>query len=191
MLKKSHGPQKFVLVEGEEGKHELETWSSDEMTSGDSRSSQEQWTKESKNELRWKDMTKAFHEAGPHIKERRTAWQKRCKESPDREEDLLTQAAEFKVSEARRRDLADSFRVLKKISDELGTEEAPKGRSLDDSWTAHGVLGARGKGNLKPSLKNLAVDPEQQRQTTTFATGLGHLAELGQGIWMKEKKERS
>ena len=54
------------------------------MTTSDSQSSQEQWTKENTKVSRRKDVTKVFQEAALLSTEREASWRKSCKESQNR-----------------------------------------------------------------------------------------------------------
>ena len=68
------------------------------MTSGDRQSSQEQWTKETKKEPKWKDIRKASYEAGLHIKDRNATWQKSYKEGQKKRGMLVDTSGKIRVS---------------------------------------------------------------------------------------------
>ena len=74
--------------------------------------------KETKKEPKWKDIRKAFYEAGPHIKDRMLRGKRATKKAKKREECLLTQAGKLKcqhkVDKLTRLDLVDNLREFKK-----------------------------------------------------------------------------
>ena len=77
-LEEGHGLSKLTWSSG---RKESTSWTPGDLnktTSGDSQSSQEQWTDESKKEPRWKNRAKTLHEASIHIKKKGHlhTWQK-------------------------------------------------------------------------------------------------------------------
>ena len=95
VVERSHGPREARSGQKAERKT---LFGNQERPSGDSQSSQELWTKESRRASRWKDVTKACHEPGRHIKERTAEWQQSFnKESRTRDDELVTQTGELKA----------------------------------------------------------------------------------------------
>ena len=84
-------------------------------------------------------MTKTFREAVLHIKDGKASWCKSYEECQKRDMFVDTNTGQNEVDKKRRIDLADSFRQLKKITDEA--------KVWNIFRTARGISGAHGEGN--------------------------------------------
>ena len=82
----------------------------------------EQWAKESQKVSRWKDVTKVFHEAGLHIKEKESFVEEELQEKSEGEDELVTQAEELKcqteVDTGTKTELQDCLDTWVQICDE-------------------------------------------------------------------------
>ena len=105
-------------------------WKPGPLSIEGSRSSQEQWSKETPKGTKLKEITKVQYETGLFVKERKATWHKCCRESQQREEDLLIRAEELRTQgckdERDRTVLVNGFRRINEIREE---EEEQKQKS--------------------------------------------------------------
>ena len=87
-----------------------------------SQSSQEQWTKETTEDSKWKEITNVLNEMGSLIKERNGTWHESCRVDQKREQDLLSTAEELRTQGSKdendRTALVNGIRRLNKLRDD-------------------------------------------------------------------------